>query len=113
SPASARTMNEMTKIVFAVGTLSHNAAGFLVISPNFNIDLRFGIEWRDHDVGGLAISFGMIMIARAFEANIPKLARQRSVADWRKSWIVHRSLLRKINSFRMQPFRLCACADAA
>src|SRR6185312_2871761 len=95
-PASTGAVNKMPEIIVPVGTLAHDAASFLVFPPDSRIDPRLGIEWRDHDIGSLAIAFGMIVIACAFQTNVSKCAWQRSVAEWRKGWIVHRFLPEEI-----------------
>lgn len=103
-PASACAVNEMPEIVVAIGTLANDAAGLFVLPSGVHIDPRSGIERRNHDIGGLAVAFGMIAIACAFEADIAECARQRSVAERYKGWMVHRCLPRNSLRFRYSAF---------
>jgi len=81
TPAPAWTVNEMTEIIFAVGALADDAAGVLMLSPSFRVDPRFRVKGRNENIGSLAVAFGMIVIACAFEADIAKFAGQRRVAE--------------------------------
>ena len=111
-PASTRTVNEMPEIVVASRTLAHDATGLLVLPPRFHIDPRLSIERRNHDISRLAVAFRMIVIARAFQANVAKCMRQRRIAKGYKGWVVHWCLLREIHFVSGAAFRLCVCAGA-
>ena len=84
-----RAMNEVTELIVFRGALANDAAGLAVGFPGFDIDPRRRVERGDDDIADRGRALGVIVLARAFEPNLPERVRQRSVLERREGGAIH------------------------
>ena len=74
-PGAAGVTDKMANPVFFVGTLTRDAAGLAMQSPQFRIDTSLGIDRCYEDIGDLVVALGMAGFAGERDTDLPELCR--------------------------------------
>ncbi len=80
-PAAARAVNEMAEGVVLIGPQPRDPACLAMFAPESRVDPVVGVERRDDDIGDGGIALGMAGFTGEFNADLPKLCRQRRIQD--------------------------------